>query len=107
MDKLKELRKRQNLTQEQIAQILNTQQRTYSGYETGRSEPNIETLCKLADYYGVSLDYLCGHDYSNDLKYLNTQEKEFLKAYLQLNAQNRIKIAGYALGLLAGQDEEK
>lgn len=105
--RLKELRKLNKLNQTEVANMLNVAQTTYGGYELETSEPNIETLCKLADYYGVSLDYLCGHDYSNDLGYLTTQEKEFLKTYLQLNAQNRIKIAGYALGLLAGQDEEK
>lgn len=104
--RLKELRKEKNITQEELAKILNTQQRTYSGYEIGRSEPTIETLTKLADYYNVSLDYLVGRDFNNDIGYLTQQEKEFLNAYLQLNAQNRIRIGGYALGLLASQDEK-
>ena len=104
--RLRDLRKQKKLNQTEIAEFLKVSQRAYSGYELETSEPNIETLKKLADYYNVSLDYLCGRDYSNDLGYLNPQEKEFLKTYLQLNTQNQIKIAGYALGLLAGQDEK-
>lgn len=104
--RLKELRKLNKLNQTEVANILNVAQTTYGGYETQTSEPNIETLTKLANYYNVSLDYLVGRDFSNDIGYLTQQEKEFLKTYLQLNAQNRIKIAGYALGLLAGQDEK-
>lgn len=105
--RLKELRKQKKVNQTEIAKYLNTTQVTYGRYELETSEPNIETLTKLADYYNVSLDYLVGRDFNNDIGYLTQQEKEFLKAYLQLNAQNRIKIAGYALGLLAGQDEKK
>lgn len=105
--RLKELRKQKKVNQTEIAKYLNTTQVTYGRYELETCEPTIETLTKLADYYNVSLDYLVGRDFSNDIGYLTQQEKEFLKAYLQLNTQNRIKIAGYALGLLAGQDEEK
>lgn len=105
--RLKELRKQKKVNQTEIAKYLNTTQVTYGRYELETCEPTIETLTKLADYYNVSLDYLVGRDFSNDIGYLTQQEKEFLKTYLQLNAQNRIKIAGYALGLLAGQDEEK
>lgn len=105
--RLKELRKQKKVNQTEIAKYLNTTQVTYGRYELETCEPTIETLTKLADYYNVSLDYLVGRDFSNDIGYLTQQEKEFLKAYLQLNTQNRIKIAGYALGLLAGQDEKK
>lgn len=105
--RLKELRKQKKVNQTEIAKYLNTTQVTYGRYELETCEPTIETLTKLADYYNVSLDYLVGRDFSNDIGYLTQQEKEFLKTYLQLNAQNRIKIAGYALGLLAGQDEKK
>lgn len=62
--KLLELRKKQNLTQQDIAQMLNITQRTYSGYELGQTEPTIETLCKLADFYNTSIDYLVGRESS-------------------------------------------
>ncbi len=58
--RLKELRIRENLSQEIIALDLNIARSTYSCYETGKNEPDICTLVKLADYYKVSLDYLAG-----------------------------------------------
>ncbi len=41
-----------------IAKVLNVSQNTYSQYETGVISLTAETLIKLADYYGVSIDYL-------------------------------------------------
>lgn len=47
-------------TQEQIAKVLNVKQNTYSQYELGVLNYPIEALLKLADFYGVSVDYLLG-----------------------------------------------
>ena len=68
--RLKELRG--NKTQVEVAKSLKIPQTTYSNYENGISEPNIKKLIEIADYYGVSLDYLCSHDTTNkqDLGFL-------------------------------------
>jgi transcriptional regulator with XRE-family HTH domain len=58
--KLKELRKEHKLTQEQISILLNVKQNTYSQYENGVREPDIDNLIKLADIFKVSIDYLVG-----------------------------------------------
>lgn len=47
-------------TQAQIAEHLNVKQNTYSQYEIGTLNYPIEVLMKLADFYGVSVDYLLG-----------------------------------------------
>ena len=47
-------------TQAQIAEYLNVKQNTYSQYEIGTLNYPIEALMKLADFYGVSVDYLLG-----------------------------------------------
>ena len=57
-DKLKKLRKEQKLSQQEFAQKIGIPQPRYSNYETGTSEPNIETLLKIANYYKVSIDYI-------------------------------------------------
>lgn len=59
-DKLKELRKTNKITQQKIADKLNIPQTTYSNYEQGIRTPDNETLCRLADFYDVSVDYLLG-----------------------------------------------
>lgn len=63
-DKLKYLRKQQELTQIELSQYLGIDQTTYSRYETGATEPDIATLKKLANFFDVSIDYLLENDRS-------------------------------------------
>lgn len=56
--RIKDLRIDNDLTQEYIAHLLNVNQKTYSRYETGEHNIPVEVLCKLADFYHVSVDYL-------------------------------------------------
>ena len=60
--RLKELRKERKISQLKLAMDLNTNQNTISRYETGEREPGIRELIKIADYFGVTVDYLIGHD---------------------------------------------
>ena len=62
MLKLKELRQSLGLTQNKIAEQLNVSRSTIAMYETGASEPDNETLTKLADIFNVTIDYLLGRD---------------------------------------------
>ncbi|MBR5246407.1 MAG: helix-turn-helix transcriptional regulator [Clostridia bacterium] len=55
---LRTIREDNDLRQSDIAKILNISQNTYSQYETGVISLTAEVLIKLADYYGVSVDYL-------------------------------------------------
>ena len=96
---LKELRKNEKLTQTDIAKILNVAKSTYCGYELGSSEPTLETLIKLADYYGVSLDYLVGREFKNDVGYMSPEQKEVVKMFLKLDEFNQAKVTGYITGL--------
>lgn len=58
--RLKELRAEKQISQTELAAILNISNRTISMYEQGNSEPNVETLAKIAAYFYVSTDYLIG-----------------------------------------------
>lgn len=55
--KLKTLRKGRKLTQEQAAEKLGITRATVSNYEVGRRSPHISELKRIADFYGVGLDY--------------------------------------------------
>ncbi|MGN1419167.1 MAG: helix-turn-helix domain-containing protein [Acutalibacteraceae bacterium] len=57
-DKIKALRKSKKITQEQLAKILNITPQAVSKWERGLSLPDIELLVPIADYFGVSIDYL-------------------------------------------------
>ena len=57
-EKLKEARKSIGYNQIEAAALLNIPNSTLANYELGRTEPDLETLGKLADFYEVSLDWL-------------------------------------------------
>ena len=56
--RLREIRKSKGISQLKMAIDLNTNQNTISRYETGKREPDINELIKIADYLNVSIDYL-------------------------------------------------
>lgn len=56
--RLKELRKKRNISQLKLAMDLNMNQNSVSRYETGEREADYATLIRFADYFGVSIDYL-------------------------------------------------
>lgn len=58
--RLKELRKRRNISQIKLAMDLNMSQNSISRYETGAHEADYKTLIALADYFDVSIDYMLG-----------------------------------------------
>lgn len=60
--RLKQLRIANGLTQKSVAEALSIARNTYNQYETGKRAPDIETLCRIASFFGVSVDYLVGHD---------------------------------------------
>lgn len=57
---LRHMREDSDTSQIQLAEYLKIDQRTYSNYETGKREIPVHLLIRLAQYYGVSLDYLVG-----------------------------------------------
>lgn len=59
-ERLKNLRKETGKTQGEISQILGIQRSSYGEYERGINRPTAETLFKIADLYGVTVDYLAG-----------------------------------------------
>lgn len=65
--KLRELREDKNLTQQQIAQILNCKQNTYQQYESEKRQLPLSALKKLCLFYKVSADYIL--DLPNNLEY--------------------------------------
>lgn len=58
--RLKELRIAKGMTQNELAKVIGYSSLSYARYEKGECEPDISTLCKLADYFNVSVDYLLG-----------------------------------------------
>lgn len=55
---LKAIRKKKGYNQLKVAMDLSISREALSFYENGKRNPDIEMLCKLSDYYNVSIDYL-------------------------------------------------
>lgn len=99
--KIKELRMKSGRTQKETAQLLGLENVTYHGYEKGNRQPDIETLKKIADYYEISLDYLCEHETKNGLNIgqLNNEQKQAIKLLLELNTDELNQVIGYMKGI--------
>lgn len=97
---LKELRKKNNITQQEIAQKLQISQATYCNYELKNREPDIDTLIKLADFYHCSLDELVGRE--SDMLNLNALEPEIgslIRKIIKMNTMQKAQTINFVTSL--------
>lgn len=73
-----DLMKNDSKNQTMLSIQLGVSQKSISNYMKGITTPDLVTLIKLADYYGVSLDYLCDHKTKNQLDYGPIDEKRII-----------------------------
>ena len=59
-ERMKMLRKERKVPQKELAELMGVKIRGYQYYERGQTEPTIAALIALADFYGVTIDYLVG-----------------------------------------------
>lgn len=89
------LRKEKKMTQREVADKLGIARTTYSGYENGSREPDNDTLQKLADFFGCTLDYLLGR---SEIKYnenkLDEKDRRAIDAYMNLPEEIKNNIRG-------------
>ena len=78
--KLKEFRKKQNITQEELANILNTTHSTISAYESGKTTILTAFAYEICKRYNISMDYLCGR--TRQINYELVKKKQTIKNYL-------------------------
>lgn len=103
LKRLKELRTDKSLNQKQIAALLNITQQTYSDYETGRTNPDTQTLINLSKIFECSVGYILGVE--DDFGNISFTEEE--KA-LGLNPNQAVVLSDvdrYRLHLLAQAEE--
>ena len=62
MIRIKELRKKKNISQREFAKIIGAAPNTVCNWENGNREPDNDTLKRIADYFNVTVDYLLGRD---------------------------------------------
>jgi len=89
------LREDADMSQKELASMLNLKSSAISKYEKGLTQPNLSTLIKMAEIFHVSADYLLGlssikNPYSSD-RY-TPKEAEIIIKYRKLTKENRIRI---------------
>ena len=90
LEKLKVLRTQAGISQKSLADIVGTSQQSINKYENQNVEPDISTLKRIADHFGVSVDYLIGHEpSSSNVPVLNEDELKIIAFYRALNKQQQ------------------
>lgn len=98
--KLQELRIKRGLSQQEFAKKLGVSSTTLYRYENGINEPSIDTLIKMADIFGTSVDYLIGAKTPMlDLKQLDDYQKELIDEILKLSPNKANRVLGYIKSL--------
>lgn len=89
-EKLRVCRKKNNMTQEQFAKKLNVSRKTVSGWENGRSFPDIETLVNISNNFDISIDQLLKNSdnaidyYQLEISNYNSNKRKTVIFYLVL-----------------------
>ena len=116
MEKLRELRKIRKITMKELGAQFGVSESSMSMYETGKHEPDLKLLSKLADFFDVSTDYLLGREdyygnvYNTKINQQNEKkpvpqkqdEPKILMLYNLLDDSRKSLLLGYAQGLVEG-----
>ena len=103
-DRLRELRAERKLNQDEVAEACGISRIALARYETGARAPRSEYVARLADFYGVTVDYLMGRDTPEAPPPPPQQEKDpIFAAFSKLNPENRSLVEQMARKLLESQ----
>ena len=98
---ISKLRIIKDITQQQLADALQIPRSTLAHYESGRNEMNYDLLCRMADFFGVSVDYiLCREEYAI-FEDARLEQPEIFKLYFKLSDSERKNLLDYARGMIA------
>ena len=105
MQRLKEMRTLKGKSQEDVANDLNISRQSYGLYEIGKREPSNEMLMKLADYFGVSTDYLLGRT-DNPLEILGLKDvpSDFISDLRNADSKTIYELWNYLRFLILKKD---
>ena len=98
MNNMKKIRESLQLTQVKVANDLKLSRQVYNFYENGKRNPDMQTLIKIADYYGVSIDYLLGR--TNVIKPENIDEDDLLSKINTADSETKASVEQFLNYLL-------
>lgn len=106
---LKRIRESQGKLQEDVAKDLGISLSAYRSWEQGTRDLNGAKLCKLADYFDVSVDTIIGTEFGADVQgpSLTEAEEALLAVFRSLNEQGKGRLLEYADDLIQSRKYEK
>lgn len=91
---LKHLRKQKGITQQEIADRINTSRSCISNYESGNRQPDNQTIKLIADFFDVSVDYLFGRSEVKTLIKSNSLINDIQDVLSDITSLNKLDISG-------------
>lgn len=98
MARYKECREQKGLSQKAAAISLGVKSPSVSGWETGKTQPTIDNLIAMADLYGVTVDYLLDHNFSE--KAASECDGELMTLLGSMPAESRNLLKGFIQSLM-------
>ena len=104
MNRIRELRKKKNLTMKDLGDAIGVAESTVSLYETGKRQPDQETLLLLANFFHVSLDYLVGRINNEKPTAIGDGlDRELIDLMSGLSPQEVQRVRDFVAGLIASR----
>jgi transcriptional regulator with XRE-family HTH domain len=109
LDRLFALMEERGIKAKQVTTDLNLSNSSFTDWRKGKGSPGVEALTKMAEYFGVSLDYLIlGKESESDfmtsqraLDFSSSIDAELIRKFNQLPAEYQSKVLSYIDGMLA------
>ena len=108
MKNLRKIREKKHITQIKLSTEIGVSQETVSAYEKGKSMPGVDTLCRMADFFHVTTDFLLDRTSSpNDVSENQPQEEaEMLSYFKRLSRNKQARVIGILIGMDEANSEE-
>ena len=86
------LRKANAYSQKELAAVVGVTRSAYANYENGAREPGMKILVRLADFYGISLDELVGHEPTGEVCLPLSEDRKFMERYRRLSSAGKLRL---------------
>ena len=110
MLRLKDLREEKGVLQKELARAINRTRACISSWEQGKTEPSIDDLLKLADFFAVTVDCLVGRDgyfvQAIDKKEQKELENTLMSFFRRLPEHEQYRTVGFVQALVSTQEKE-
>lgn len=112
LEKINDLVKKNNLSHNKVAVDCGLQSNSFSYWKNGKAKPSLDAVIKIADYFGVSIDYLVGRETpaqnnvpqtTKNITLDPNMNNEHLALWQQLDEEQQVEVNGIIKGMLLAQ----